>query len=391
MNAFNLKKSVAAVVLAGLSMVGASASAQVVGGGATLPQNLYGDLFTTFEPYVGVGSGGGKRAFFNNNPLELSLPAGTTVDFAGSDSLVTVGEANAYALNSEATFGKLIQIPAVLTSVTVPYNVPGVSNLNLTSEQLAAIFAGDIVNWNDPALGLVGAPNLPITVVYRQDSSGTTEIFARHLNARSGGDISVSNVFWTALGLANEAALSTIPGATFVRSNSLGTTGSGGVPQVVNATAGAIGYVSPDFVDEANNAVVARINGLLPTDVNVQAAVAAVSVPSTDEERSNPLLWGISNANPSQGYSIVASTNLILSQCYEDFFDADDLRVALDNLYGTAGTWDATIQSHGFIPLPANWKTQIHQTFVNQADALELAVGHPTVCGAVQGRPIGSF
>ncbi|WP_198299125.1 substrate-binding domain-containing protein [Bordetella genomosp. 13] len=370
-------KMLSAVVAAGLMMGAGAASAQVVGGGATLPEVLYNDLFTSFEDYIGVGSGAGKRAFFNNNPAEFGLPTGTTVDYAGSDSLVSSTEANNYATNNEAAFGPLIQIPSVLTSVTVPYNVSGVTNLNLTSEQLAGIFSGRITNWSD-----VGGPNQPITVVYRPDGSGTTEIFARHLNNRSASDFpSVSNVFWTALGLPNQAALP----SNFVAGDSLGTTGSAGIVEVVDATPYSIGYVSPDFVNESSNAEVARVNGVLPTPANVQTAVGTLAPPSP-ANRANPLAWGISIANPASGYSIVASTNLILSQCYVSTQDTSDIRDMLATLYGTAGTWDAAIGTHGFVPLPANWKTAVRQTFVDQSNSLELAVGHPTEC-ANRGRP----
>ncbi|WP_168735271.1 substrate-binding domain-containing protein [Pseudothauera rhizosphaerae] len=384
-------KALSAVVAAGMMAMAGAASAQeqfVVGGGATLPQHLYNDTFTLtdinglpgFEAYIGVGSGAGKRAFFNNDATEFGLASGITVDYAGSDSLVSSTEAANYKLNDEPDFGPLIQIPSVLTSVTVPYNVPGVLDLNLTSEQLAAIFSGAVTNWED-----VGGPDLDITVVYRQDGSGTTEIFTRHLAARSSA-FTADNVFWEALGHADESDLDTRPG-NYLPSNDLGTEGSAGVPQVVYSIPGAIGYVSPDYTDEDDNTKVARINGLLPTQVNVQAAIETVPVPTADEDRQNPLAWGISNPNPSAGYSIVASTNLILSQCYESEDDTASIRDALTKLYN--GTWNSKIVQHGFIPLPPVWANAITATFLNHADPLELSVGNPAECPAGFGRPIG--
>lgn len=373
-------KMLSAFVAVGLMMGAGVASAQVVGGGATLPQNLYNDpdVFPSvsgFNAYIGVGSGAGKRAFFNNNSAELNLAPGITVDYAGSDSLVTTAEANNYATNNEAAFGPLIQIPSVLTSVTVPYNVTGVSDLNLTSQQLALIFSRQVTAWDDPALGIPNAPAEDITIVFRQDGSGTTEILLRHLNAVNAGAVpTVSNQFATAFGFDPLN-----PPAGYV-----GVEGSGNVPGTVNATPGAIGYVSPDFVNEASNAEVARVNGNLPTPANVQAAVTITPPPIP--QRGNPLAWGIALPNPSAGYSIVASTNLILSQCYVSAPDTASIRTALSNLYGTAGVWDDDIGDHGFVPLPANWKTAIRQTFIDQANSLELAVGHPTEC-AGRGRP----
>lgn len=379
-------KSLSALIAASLMMGAGAASAAVVGGGATLPQNLYNDVLVGtplpgFNAYIGVGSGKGKTAFFNNDATQFGLAAGVTVDYAGSDSLVSASELSGYntsATKGAASYGKLIQIPAVLTSVTVPYNVPGVTTLDLTSEKLALIFSGAVTNWNDPLLAIPGAPNLAIKVIYRSDSSGTTEIFARHLNNRDAARFpAVSSTFATAIGKTT----ATLP------ANFIGANGSGSVPTAIAANPGSIGYVSPDFANPNDNAVVAKVNGLLPTQVNVQAAIEVTPLPANNLERQDPLKWGISNANPSVGYSFVASTNLILSQCYQDALDNVKIRDALSKLYGTAGVWDTKIATHGFIPLPANWKAEVLKTFHNQADALALAVGHPAECTTGRGRP----
>lgn len=401
-NVFKLK-ALSAIVAAGLMMGAGAASAQVVGGGATLPENLYNEIFTTtplpgFNEYIGVGSGAGKRAFFNNNSTEFGLASGITVDYAGSDSLVTVAELATYNTASNPVgvtpFGPVIQAPAVLTSVTVPYNVTGISDLDLTSEQLALIFSGEVDTWNDPrlGLGLPTTPDRPITVVYRPDGSGTTEIFARHLNDRAPDEFTaVSNVFWTAIGAANEAALPAnfLPSTTtvVVDGEPVSLTGSAGVPNVVYNTADSIGYVSPDYTEEDDNEFVAQINGLLPTQVNVQAALEDVDVPTSAAQRSDPLAWGISNSDPSQGYSFVASTNLIVGQCYLNAGDRNRVIDALNKLY--TGQFDAAITAHGFIPLPAEWRDAVHETFVAAADPLnlDLNIGNSAECSATRGRP----
>ncbi|AYN19509.1 substrate-binding domain-containing protein [Alcaligenes aquatilis] len=378
MKTFKLK-ALSAVVAVGMMIGASAASAQVIGGGATLPEDLYNDLFTTaplpgFAPYVGTGSGKGKTAFFTNEGAVFNAP-GQTVDYAGSDSLIDQSNVDGY---DDAAYGALIFIPSVLTSVTVPYNLPSLPSIDLNSEQLAGIFDGTYTNWNQ-----VGGPNQPITVVYRSESSGTSEIFTRHL-AEIDDDFVTDSTFYKALG---KSSVSELP------SNFQGATGSNGVVAAVNQTVGAIGYVSPDKIDADFNkpvelaAKVARINGLLPTEVNVQAAIEEVPVPSTEAQRRNPLAWGISNPNPSAGYPIVASTNLILSQCYQAAADNTRIRDMLNKLYGTAGTWDSEVTEHGFIPLPTAWKEAIHQTFWNQSDSLDLAVGNSAECTSGRGRP----
>nr|B3EWG9.1 RecName: Full=NAD(+) ADP-ribosyltransferase; Short=PARPSss; AltName: Full=Poly(ADP-ribose) polymerase-like thermozyme [Saccharolobus solfataricus] len=99
------------------------------GGGATLPQKLYqtsGVLTAGFAPYIGVGSGNGKAAFLTNDYTKL-----------------TATELSTYATNLQPTWGKLIQVPSVATSVAIPFR---------------------ITDWS----GISGAGRTgPITVVYR--------------------------------------------------------------------------------------------------------------------------------------------------------------------------------------------------------------------------------
>ena len=61
--------------------------------------------------------------------------------------------------------------------------------LNFDGEVLADIFLGKIDKWNHPALKKlnegVDLPNTPITVVHREDSSGTTLLFTDFLQGAS--------------------------------------------------------------------------------------------------------------------------------------------------------------------------------------------------------------
>jgi phosphate transport system substrate-binding protein len=87
---------------------------------------------------------------------------------------------------------ELINLPVILCGVAPVYNVKGLKGkapLQLTGELLADIFLGKVKTWNDPALkGVnpgVDLPAAPITVVHREDPSGTTRIFTEYLNAVS--------------------------------------------------------------------------------------------------------------------------------------------------------------------------------------------------------------
>ena len=69
------------------------------------------------------------------------------------------------------------------------YNVPGVSKLVLTREQIVGIYNGSLNNWSDPTFAKYNPgtdlPNAPIVPVARYDSSGSTEIFTSSLSSFS--------------------------------------------------------------------------------------------------------------------------------------------------------------------------------------------------------------
>ncbi|WP_313025693.1 substrate-binding domain-containing protein [Pseudomonas lopnurensis] len=383
------KRNLIAVSLTLAALASAQASAAVVGGGATLPQGLYqepGVLSSGFTPYVGTGSGTGKTAFFSNNGSLFNQP-GATVDYAGSDSVVSQAELDAYNSQSAALYGPLVQLPSAATSVTVPYNVTGLNSLDLTSEQLADIFAGNITDWSDSRLGLGITGPRPITVVYRQDGSGTSEIFLRHLNA-------VAPTVVT--GVSNTFASVITPVAGF----HLPATGSSGVASTVAATADAIGYVGPDAVDFDNPAEVVRVKrsdsdpeGLLPSEVNVTVALNSVSIP-VGGDAEDPLAWvpAAALANPDAGYPIVGVTNLIFSQCYQDTAAGGDLANIQDFLTrhysaNPAVNNDPAISAHSLIPLPAAWKAAVRNNFVTNQSGNGLDIGNTSVCNGI-GRPL---
>ncbi len=137
-------------------------------------------------------------------------------------------------------------------------------------------------------------------MVYRSESSGTTELFTRFLNAKcttEPGTFAVTPIF------ANSYSLGLDPLVGAVAAN-----GSTGVMAALNDTTveeGRITYMSPDFaaptlagLDDATK--VARVGkdvvngqpvqGKSPTAANVSAAIGAVPVPAA-AVRSNPDAW----------------------------------------------------------------------------------------------------
>ena len=147
--------------------------------------------------YRGIGSGTGRNEFIGAS--NAYLPWG---HFAASDTPMNSAQASSLATNGKTT----LTIPTTLAAIGVFHTVPATANLpagvslNLTANVVCGIFAGAITLWTDPAIralnpALVAPANQGITVISRQDTSGTTQVFATWLaatcttNAPSSGQI----------------------------------------------------------------------------------------------------------------------------------------------------------------------------------------------------------
>jgi phosphate transport system substrate-binding protein len=162
--------------------------------------------------YNPIGSGGGVAAITSR-----------TVDFGASDAPLSPDQF--------AACKGCVQIPWALSATAVIYNLPGAKNLlHMNGATLAKIFAGQITQWNDPAIKKlnkgVSLPSTKIAIVHRSDNSGTTYNFTEYLASASarwksqyGKGVAVN---W--------------PAGTGAR-------GSSGVAGSVSQTPGAIGYV----------------------------------------------------------------------------------------------------------------------------------------------------
>jgi len=114
----------------------------------------------------------------------------------------------------------LIHVPLVAAPIAILHNLPGSKTLQLSAATIAGIFGGTITRWNDPAISADNnrsttktvykldangnpnkdangnpivlrtqivqsyytLPNQPIKVIYRSDSSGTSENFTNFMN-----------------------------------------------------------------------------------------------------------------------------------------------------------------------------------------------------------------
>jgi len=202
------------------------------GAGATFPSPLYDEWFRRYQAdhpgrviaYDAVGSGEGIRRF-----LGSAVPDEERVDFGASDAALQDQE-------MAAVPGGALLIPLTAGSVAIAYDLPDVAaDLKLSRDVVAGIFLGTITRWNDPRIARtnpgVQLPNLTVTTVVRQDSSGTTFAFTKHLDATS------------------EAWRSQFGPATLVNwpGNSMRALGNEGVAARIKQSLGSIGYVSYEF------------------------------------------------------------------------------------------------------------------------------------------------
>lgn len=403
------KRNVLAASLTLAALCSAQAAlADINGGGATLPQPLYqtaGVLTAGFAPYIGVGSGNGKLAFLNNDYTKFV--AGTTgknVHWAGSDSKLSAAELSGYVTAHNTAWGPLIQVPSVATSVAIPFRKSGANAVDLSVNELCGVFSGRVNQWDQiTGSGRTG----PITVVYRSESSGTTELFTRFLNAKCAetGAFAVTTTF-----------ASSYSGG--LPAGAVAATGSQGVMTALNDTTvaeGRITYMSPDFaattlagLDDATKVarvgkdVAKNIVGLSPAPANVSAAINAVAVPAT-ADRANPNAWvpvftsqaqiDLNPTDPSlklyptTGYPILGFTNLIFSQCYFNQDQSNQVRDFFTRHYGAAAATnnDAAITANRFVPLPIAWKTAVRSSFLTATS--DQSIGKSNICNGI-GRPL---
>jgi phosphate transport system substrate-binding protein len=169
--------------------------------------------------YQSIGSGGGIQG----------ISAGT-VDFGASDTPMTEEEL------ASARGGEILHAPLVFGAVVPAYHITGQKTpLNFTGEVLGKIFAGRITKWNDPELTALSPtadlPSIPIALIHRSDSSGTTAIWTDYLTKTSPSWVQ-------ALGGSDKSAGKEVAWP-------VGNVGKGneGVSAVLKHTEGALGYV----------------------------------------------------------------------------------------------------------------------------------------------------
>ncbi len=245
----------------GLSAAGASA-ATLQGAGSTFVAPIEAEWAAAFGSATGntitynaVGSGTGEKDI-----------AQGLVDFGASDAPLS-----AYS----GVPGNLVQIPWALSATGVSYHLHGIPKLKLTGNVIAAIYVGQVKNWNDPKIKAlnpkVALPNLPITVFHRSDGSGDTYAFTKYESA-------ASPTFRSNIGTSTTVSWPVGPGAK----------GNTGMATAVAQTNGAIAYIAVSYLiaDHLPAVFIQNSAGryIAPNLTAIEAAAAVVhSVSSANE------------------------------------------------------------------------------------------------------------
>ncbi len=286
-------------------------------------------LVATTPAYAGSAISGGGASFpaalieACKAPFAAQSSAGDTYSYASSSS--GTGQSNSdksigdfwmsdgpYTATTKRA--SLIHVPVVAAPIAVLYNFPTTKKaLQLSAETIAGIFGGTITRWNDPAIvadnnkativtiykkdrqgnpvkgkdgklqvlrtqtvsGNFTLPDQKISVIYRSDSSGTTENFTTYLN-KSAASI------WTKA--KNKVFKDAFPGNINSADNLgrvVGANSSTGVALLAGKTPYSITYAEVNYA-VANKLKIANVinpagNVAVPNSIGVSAFLASAT------------------------------------------------------------------------------------------------------------------
>jgi len=326
------KRIITAIFLATTLTPHLSAGDKLIGAGASFPAPLYYDWAYTYKKktknrinYQSIGSGGGIKQI--------------------SKRMVNFGASDKPLKSAELQKKGLLQFPAVIGSIVMVYNIPGVrdAELKLRNEIVADIFMGKISNWSDSRIKAdnpsVNLPNRPITVVHRSDGSGTTYNFSYYLSGSSDS--------WKArVGI----------GKSLDWPVGLGGKGNEGVTNLVKETPYSIGYVEQAYKkrNRMTAAVLKTKSGkwVEAKEENFQAAAAYASWTVEDN------FYQMLALQPGdKSYPIVAATFILLPKEKS----ATNRKVTAFYDFSFKRRGDRSADRLGYIALPNSTKDMIRK------------------------------
>lgn len=301
------------------------------GAGATFPAPLYHSWAENIKQHVdfnvnyqSIGSGAGINQIINR-----------TVDFGATDAPLSV---------ERLTQNNLMQVPTVMGSLVISYNIPGITSgqLRLTPETLVAIYMGQITMWNDPRLVSVNPgvtlPRLAIVPMYRADGSGTTWVFTQYLSK-------VSDSWKNSVGSGTSVRWPVGQGAR----------GNEGVSATVSRVRGSIGYIESSYsiLNNIPTASLQNKNGkfITATKQSVQNAASSAVF-----EESNGFVPDLLNQSGDDVWPIVAATYLLIPTNSTDRIKTQNVIRFIEWCFNNG---DQMAERLHYVPLPTEVKTKL--------------------------------
>jgi phosphate transport system substrate-binding protein len=333
-----------------------AASRNLSGAGATFPAlvfvrwgNDYSSQAGYGLNYQAVGSVEGVRRIKTK-----------TVDFGATDEPLKPEDLDRAGL---------YQFPTLIGGVVPIVNVPGIEagRLRLTGPLMADIYLGKVKSWDDPAIRAlnpdVNLPMLPIVVVHRAESSGTSFLFSTYLAAQ--------NPQWASkVGASNAPAWPT----------GLAAKGSDGLADMVRQTSGSIGYV--EYALAAQNglawASVRNRDGRYPPAAAAGFAAAADRVDWAGAPGNYVLLLDRPGADT---WPITGASFVLVQRRPDDPKRAGAVLAFFDWAYRNG---DGAAARSDYVPLPKEVKALIRQQW---ATAVTGPDGRP----AYVPKPVGAM
>jgi phosphate transport system substrate-binding protein len=279
----------------GQTTTGGGGTVSITGAGSTFVYPLMSKWQPEFSKahanvevnYQSIGSGGGIRQLLDG-----------TVDFGASDVPMTKDEL-------AKAKGPILTFPDTLGAVVIAYNLPDVEQrLNLTADDIAGIYLGDIKKWNDKKIADanpgVTLPDEAIAVAYRSDGSGTTGVYTSYLAA-------VSPTWKDKVGVGKSVSFPVGSGAK----------GNEGVAGLIKSSPGTIGYIELAYAKQTKQpyAMVQNQAGKMidasPDSVSAAAAAVAANMPDS-------LTADLVNAPGDASYPISSFSYFLVYQNSDD-------------------------------------------------------------------------
>ena len=334
------------IVAAAAACIGISAAAaDISGAGATFPYPVYAKWADAYKKLTGVGlnyqsigSGGGIKQI-----------KAKTVTFGASDMPLKPDDLNAAGL---------VQFPMIIGGVVPVVNIKGIAagELHLDGAAVAAIYLGEITQWNDPKIKSLNPklalPNTAIAPVYRSDGSGTNFLFSDYLSKSS-------PKFQSTIGANSSVQWPT----------GIGAKGNEGVANMTTQTDGAIGYVEYAYAKQ-NKMAYALLTNKAGTVVAPSAETFQAAAANADWSKADSYYLILTDQAGAKSWPITGASFILMYKHPDAPGPVDEALKFFSWAYQDGASMAAQLD---YVPLPAALIAQVKKTWTAEI----TSGGHP--------------